>query len=213
MNSRYKNGKNSSTPKIKEKLMITEIHKFIAITILPLFLLSGCMTFQSNDARKYSSFPPPLNIQAPKESKTIHISTRYQVIGRHGSAYNIEGWMEDKLNETGVFIVHPDDKIADYSLHIRVRNHTGVNIGPAIIAGVTLFIFPAKDTNSYTTDFKLIDKKGNLIANKRFKHELVSWYQLLLILGTPFATHKGASEDMWDEILKDAAVWVTENAK
>ncbi len=199
--------------------MCNEIFKIVAIAALLLFLLSGCMAFQSNDARRYNSFPPP-NIQALKEPKSIFIATRYQIAGldtyehaSKSSADYLEGLIEDKLEKTGVFIVHPEAKTADYRLCIRVRDDADGNLGMAMLTGFTLYIIPSTSTDSYTTDFKLIDQKGNLIANKRSKHELVLWQQLFLIFGLPFATLNEVEDDMWQEVFEDAAVWAAENAK
>ena len=129
--------------------MSNATYKTVAIAALLLFLLSGCMAFQSNDARKYNSFPPS-NIQALKELNTMHIATRYQVVGmnvsedaRQSSVDNIEGWIEDKLDQTGVFIVHPDAETADYRLSIRIRDDADPNLGMAVLTGLTLYIIPS----------------------------------------------------------------------
>ena len=77
----------------------------------------------------------------------------------------------------------------------------------AMLTGFSLYLIPSWATDSYTTDVALIDGDGNQIGEKRYKHELKLVQQLFLIFGSPFASMKSRSEQMWREVLQDVSVW------
>lgn len=130
---------------------------------------------------------------------------------RQSAVDNIEAWSEDYLEQTDAFRLVPDAGTADYRLAIRVRNDANPNIAMAMLTGLTLYLIPSKATDSFTTDVQLIDKAGNQVAKKRYKHDLEMWQQLFLVFGAPFATLSGVSETMWREVIQDVAVWTAES--
>ena len=179
--------------------------------------LTGCMAFQTNDARQFTSFPPS-EIPAKDARIGLHMEATYQVVGmgatndaRQSVVDNITGWAENYLEQTGVFHVQADKNTADYRLVIRVRDDAEPNAGFAILTGLTLYILPSMASDNFTTDVELIDAEGNQVSEKQFKHQVKLVQQLFLIFGAPFATIGNVSEQMWQEILQDVSVWAAES--
>jgi hypothetical protein len=198
------------------------LKKYFTLSCCYLFiciLITGCMSFQSNNARQFTSYPPS-TIQPRKEKAKINIQAEYQLVGmvgtndrRQSAVDNIKGWAEDNLKATGVFDVVPAASPADYKLVIRVRDDASPNIGAAFLTGLTLYLIPSTASDNFTTDVTLIDGNNKAIVNKTYKHEIVLWQQLFLVFGAPFATMKSTEEEMWKEILKDVSVLAAENVK
>jgi hypothetical protein len=203
----------SSCRQRKTRLTMAQDHPGIAWCVALACIISGCMTFQSNDARRFSTFPPP-TIAPLDQMITLNLDTTYQLVGRSTSegwrqsaADNINGWLEDIFEDTGVFIIQTDAGTADFRLVIRVRNDPKSSRLGRAVAAITLLILPAKATNSFSTDMELLDSQGNEVGQKRYRHRLTKWYQALLLFGTPFATRAAVKQQMWHEVLQDAAVW------
>ena len=191
----------------------------LAIFLIVLFSISltGCMAFQTNNARKFANFPPS-GISAQDPRIGVHIEASFQVVGmavtndrRQSAVDNVTGWAQDYLEQTGVFRIQPDPDTADYRLVIRVRDDAEPNVGLALLSGATLYILPSTASDNFTTDVELIDAEGKRVAEKRFEHKLELVQQLFLIFGAPFATIGSVEEQMWQAILQDVSVWAAES--
>jgi len=80
----------------------------------------------------------------------------------------------------------------------------------AFLTGLTLYVIPSWVTHEYTTTINLRDVAGNEIASKTYQHELMMIQQLFMIFGMPFADVETRRDQMWEAVMKDAAVWTVE---
>ena len=95
-------------------------------------------------------------------------------------------------------------------IHVVDQGSPGTTLIPAILTGLTLYVIPSWSTQNYTTSVELQDDAGNPIASKTYEHRLRMVQQLFLAFGMPFAGVERRYDQMWDAVLKDAAVWTVE---
>jgi S1-C subfamily serine protease len=180
-----------------------------------LIALSGCMTFQKNDARR--NFVPILESPTGGDPIRIHVMVDYQVSGivvtkqmEDSSENAIKNWAESSLARDDRFEIVTTPSDAEYHLAIQSHDSAKPNLALAFLTGLTLYLIPSVSVDSYQTTVTIRDATGREIGSRVYHHELQLVQHIILLLGTPFATIGSVSRTMWQEILLDAAFWTAE---
>ncbi len=176
----------------------------------------GCIGVQSNDARQFTPFPPATI--AGSEKVDVGVQVVVEVSGTPASAGvrantqgKVQGLYMRYLRETNRASVTGR---ADYEARVRVKDQGG-SFGArmaAVLTGLTLYVIPSWLTHEYTTTIELHDlATGRSVAAKTYKHELTFVQQLFTVFAMPFSGIEKRYDEMWEAVMKDAAVWTVES--
>ena len=77
---------------------------------------------------------------------------------------------------------------------------------------MTVYLVPSWTTHRYTTTVQLFDPTGRKLGTRRYEHQLRLVQQLFLVFGMPFSGLQRSYDEMWNEVMRDAAVWTVELA-
>lgn len=175
---------------------------------------AGCIGVQSNPARQFASFPPAevagegrYGIRVTVDSSATGVaaanSVRSNLRGDVLEAYTTH------LNQTGR-VEAPGPNAYQAQVMVVDEGSGGGALVAAFLTGLTLYVIPSWSSHSYTTTVKLTDPAGNEFATKTYKHQLTLVQQLFLLFGMPFASLDRRYDEMWSEVMADAAVWTVE---
>lgn len=189
----------------------TIAHRLLLVSfVLP---LSACIGIQGNDAREFESFPPRMP-DGPKFNVAVSatvVASRSAATEemRTGTASKVETWAKQELYETGRMAYGAS---GGYNLNFYVIDQ-GCGFGSilmSMVSGLTLTVLPASCTHEYTTQVTLTDASGETIGETTHKHHLQWVTELFLVFGMPFAGSEAVFERMWEQVLRDVAVWTVE---
>lgn len=187
----------------------------LALTTLLLLSSSGCIGTQSNDAREFGRFPP--ESIAGEERFALDIQVAANAAGlaadnqlRANLSEDVRSAYVFHLNQTKRFRSANDTP--PYTANVEVFDQGGdsSSLAGAFFTGLTLYLIPSWTTHHYTTTVTLSDPSGARVGRKRYEHQLRLVQQLFLVFGMPFAGLQRSYDEMWNEVMRDAAVWTVE---
>ncbi|HNR86709.1 MAG TPA: hypothetical protein PKM65_00030 [Spirochaetota bacterium] len=190
---------------------------YLIPAILASSLFSGCMGFQSGQARIIDPYPPK-NFMTKKKPKLVSVKVNYPVDNSNvqgavnaSMAKTTTGYImdvsEDIFDDSKYFKYAAPGKPSDCTLDIHIKYKANLNNCLSIASGLTLLIIPTVQSEEFTATCKLY-RRGRYVGQRVIHQKLTSVYQMLLIVGMPFASVGTVEKRMWRRIVRDASVWM-----
>jgi hypothetical protein len=185
----------------------------LALTLL-LVQGVGCIGVQSNPSREFTSFPPAEIAGEETYDVRVNVNTNVSGVASANSVRaNLSGDVLNayvtRLNQTGR-IEAPGQNPYVANMMVIDEGSGGGALVASVLTGLTLYVIPSWSTHSYTTSLKLTDPAGNEFATKTYQHQLTLVQQLFMVFGMPFSGLQRRYDEMWGEVMADAAVWTVE---
>ncbi len=176
---------------------------------------TACIGIQRNEAREFIPFPPPT--LAGAEMSSLEFDVEVTETGfpasealRDSTRGRVMMLYDRYLRDTNRVTIGGENA---NQVRITVLDEGGSTFAKTmeVISGFTLCLFPSWMTHHYTTQVDLTDASGRSIASRTYEHKLVSFVQTLTIFAMPWSGRTLRYDQMWEDVMKDAAVWTVES--
>ncbi len=175
----------------------------------------GCVGAQSNDARRFDSFPP--ETLSGESRYGISIAAYVQVQGAEAASSLRGGTTSNARNAYAYWLERTRrarvDEAGPYRAQILVEDR-GSGSG-AVFAGfvtvLSLYVIPSWASHDYRTTVRVLDEAGQVVGQTYFRHRLTVVQQLFMALAMPFTSIQSSYDKMWNAVMRDAAAWTVES--
>lgn len=190
-----------------------------SVTLSALILSSGCVAYHSGTAKIIDPYPPKYFSGKKGSAKSVAVVAHVTADpGGPGTGMLIDNTKEyiqdsaeDVFEDSKVYRYSADSKKADYIIMIEAKNKMWNNACCALVSGFSLFLLPMITTDSYNIKCKVISRSGKHIGEYSFKSKQTNIYELLMILGMPFASTGTVEKRLWRNIIRDVSVRMYNN--
>lgn len=176
---------------------------------------AGCIGTQSNDTRTFDRFPPESITGEERFALQLQVSADAAGVAadnqlRANLSEDVRSAYVFHLNQTKRFRSAGEEPAYTASVQVFDQGGDNASLAGAFITIVTLYLIPSWTTHHYTTTVELTDPSGRKLGSKRYEHRLRLVQQLFLVFGMPFSSLQRSYDEMWNEVMRDAAVWTVE---
>ena len=180
------------------------MNQFLNMSLI--FLSLSCASWRLGETTPIDDFPTTMAKKLNRPVISVKLS-KYDLFEnaklKKGDNKEITKKIISTFHKTSLFdLVDDDSPSKELSVDIKIIRNKESSLALSIFSYATLCLIPKRDKEMMTVNTSFYNKKGELIAMIEKTETVVTWYQTLLIIATPFMLPSRTQDNAMMDLIK-----------